>query len=587
MVTKGLSMEIKGAMNTTYSAGRGIRHSIEIYDPYYRSTLENPTLPMDDPSFDHTIVYKTSGTEGTKSYQASSGKARDWYLEASIRYDRKFGDHNVGGLVLYNQKKTYYPSQYPELPTAYVGLVGRLTYDYKKKYLAEYNMGYNGSENFAPDKRYGFFPAGSLGYVVTEENFMKAQKVVDYLKLRVSAGLVGNDNMSSNRYLYLPGTYKVNLVNSVPADAGMTAGYNFGVDNPVSVPGGQEQRLGNPNVTWEKCFKQNYGVDVYVLDSRLKITADYFMEKRKDILINRSTLPVYTAFTTALLPVTNMGKVDNHGYEVEATWNQFLKDISYWVTGNVSYAKNKIVFQDEAEPNYPYMWKTGHEVGARYGYVAEGFYNSEDFDANGNLVSTLPQPRPLLKLYPGDAKFKDLNDDGYLDADDQTTIGYSNRPRYTFGLNYGARWKNFSLTMSWLGTAQRDLLLGTNFYEPFRGENRSLMQFQYDERWTPETAETAVMPRFSKISRTNNYRTSTLLVRDGSYIRLRNMTLGYDFAGLPTLKQLGVSKLTVELTGYNLLTFDSFKIMDPESQPDNSDTYPVMKLYNLGLKVTF
>ena len=588
LITKGLSFETKAAINTSIATGRGRRHSIETLDPYYLSSLEDATLPITDPTFDRTIVYKTVGTEGVLSYVTpSTSKARDWYIEGSLRYDRRVGNHNVGAMVLYNQKKTYWPSQYRELPTAYVGLVGRLTYDYKYKYLAEFNMGYNGSENFAPDKRFGFFPAGSLGYVVTEEDFMKNQKFVDFLKLRISAGLVGNDNMSNNRYLYLPSTYKVDQIGYNAGQAGQTAGYYFGVENPNAVPGAIEQRIGNPNVTWEKSFKQNYGIDLHVLDSRLKITADVFKERRWDILITRSTIPVYTAFTSALLPVTNLGKVDNQGYEIEATWNQAFKNISYWISGNISYAKNKIVFQDEVEPNEPYMWRTGQSVGSRFGYVAEGFYNESDFDENGNLLSTLPQPSPSQPLYPGDVKYKDLNGDGLISSDDQTTIGYPNRPQYTFGLNYGFRWKNFSMTMSWLGAAQRDLLLGTNFYEPFRGENRSLLQFQYDERWTPETAETAVMPRLSKTSRTYNYRTSSLLVRDGSYIRLRNMTLGYDLSYLSVLNKLGISGLSVELTGFNLLTFSPFKIMDPESQPDNSDTYPVMKLYNLGLKVTF
>lgn len=331
---------------------------------------------------------KTYGTGDKK-------RARDWYVEGSIRYNRKFGEHNVGALLLYNQSKKYYPN-YPnkfwDVLTAYVGLVGRLTYDYKSKYIAEFNIGYNGSENFAPDKRFGTFPAGSIGYVITEEKFIPKNDFLTYLKVRASVGLVGNDNMSSNRFLYLPDSYSINNSDWLQKAYQDKNGYIFGLTNTVYQTAAKELMLGNSNVTWETALKQNYGIDAYFFSDRLKLTVDYFRENRRDILIQRSTVPSLIAMN-GILPVVNMGKVNNQGYEVDLKWNDRIKDFSYYINANVSYSKNKIIYQDEVEPNEPYMWRTGHEVGARFGYLAQGFYNENDFDADGNVRGDLPQPQ--------------------------------------------------------------------------------------------------------------------------------------------------------------------------------------------------
>ncbi len=215
-------------------------------------------------------------------------------------------------MFLYNQSKKYYPAQWVGVPSAYIGFVGRLTYDYKSRYMAEVNFGYNGSENFAPGKRFGAFPAGSIGYILSEEAFMKKQKVVDYLKFRASVGLVGNDNLGNNRFLFLPDSYDVNL-SGVDNWNNNKYGFNFGYNSKALILGALEKRLGNPNVTWETALKQNYGLDVHFLKSRLKISLDYFLEERKDILINRKTIPILTGLTSSILPAVNMGKVKNHG----------------------------------------------------------------------------------------------------------------------------------------------------------------------------------------------------------------------------------------------------------------------------------
>ena len=293
-----------------------------------------------------------------------------------------------------------------------------------------------------------------------------------------------------------------------------------------------------------------------------------------------------TALTSKLLPVVNMGKVENKGYEIELDWNDKIgNDFGYYVNTNMSYSKNKIVFQDEVEPNETYLWRTGQPVGSVFGYVAERFYSEDDFE-DGKLKAEFSKPK--VPVSPGDVKYQDLNEDGLINEDDQKNIGYATRPNYIFGLNFGANYKGFFFSMNWTGAAERSLVMSQAFRRPFNGESRGLMQYQVDNRWTKENAATATQPRFSFSSDSHNYMTSTLWVKNGSYLKLKNLTVGYNFTGYPTLKKIGISQLGLKLTAYNLLTFDHFGIMDPESNPDEyGDTYPVVKIFNLGVNLTF
>lgn len=585
-ITKGLSIDIKGSYNTDYSYIRTAGGHVETYYPYYKSQLDGSGLDINDPNFDKTIVYRIEGQNQANTYSdGDKTTGRDWYLEGSIRYNREFGDHSVGALLLYNQSKKYYPKQYREVPSAYVGFAGRITYDYKQKYMAEFNIGRNGSENFAPDKRFGTFPAGSVGYIISEEDFFPQNNWVTYLKLRASVGLVGNDNMQSNRFLYLPDAYQVNQNNWLEQSYQDKNGYVFGLTNMTYLPAAYESRLGNPNVTWETALKQNYGIDAYFFNDRLKMTVDYFRENRRDILIQRSTVPYLIAISD-ILPVVNMGKVNNQGYEIDLKWDDNIKDFNYYVNANLSYSKNKIVYQDEVEPNEPYMWRTGNEVGARFGHVVEGFYTEADFDSDGTLRDDLPQP--TATVYPGDIKYKDLNGDHVLDSDDVQKIGYPKRPAYTYGLNVGFNYKGFFGSMNWMGTAQTNLQMGNAFRRPFYGSPTAQVLYQYmaDGYWTPERAETAEYPRLSLAS-TYNQSDSEVWLKDGSYIRLKNVTLGYNFTQPKLLKAIGASVLSVQFTGYNLLTFAKQDICDPEGDMTSDNTYPLMKIFTFGINVSF
>lgn len=565
-ITKGLQFKIKVAYNSGYDHTKERATSIESYQPWYRKDVTWMEHPAgSDPN---EVVYIQDGEAGLISYAESFGKSRDWYAEASFDWKRDFGLHHLSALALYNQSKTYYPdSDYPGIPRGYVGLVGRVTYDYDNKYLIEGNVGYNGSENFAPGNRYGFFPAVSGGWVLTQEEFLKDNPVVNFLKIRASYGIVGNDRYHPygtgfmDRFLYLPNSYFIG------------SGYQFGTGTSWS-PGAYEKSFGNSGLSWEKSAKQNYGIDFSLFNQKLSGSIDYFYEKRTDILAKASTDPIIHAMS---LPVLNLGIVSNKGVELNLKWNHKINSFRYWTNLNVSYAKNKIVYQDEVPSEYTYTLKTGHPVGQPFGLKVRGFYyeGMEDV-ADHSYV-----------LKEGDVVYEDLNHDGKIDDNDKTAIGYPSYPLLNAGLTLGFEYKGFDFSMLWVGATKTSRVLEETFRKPL-GEtyDRSLMSHQFTDRWTPETAATAKLPRATIDGVKNNYRDSELWVKDASYLRLKNIEIGYNFR-LPFMPKIGMEKMRVFMTGYNLLTFDKLKISDPESMSSGVPQYPVMRVINFGLNVSF
>lgn len=565
-VTKGLQFKIKVAYNSGYDHTKERATSIESYQPWYRKDVTWMEHPAgSDPN---EVVYIQDGEAGLISYAESFGKSRDWYAEASFDWKRDFDLHHLSALALYNQSKTYYPdSDYPGIPRGYVGLVGRVTYDYDNKYLIEGNVGYNGSENFAPGNRYGFFPAVSGGWVLTQEEFLKDNSVVNFLKIRASYGIVGNDRYHPygtgfmDRFLYLPNSYFIG------------SGYQFGTGTSWS-PGAYEKSFGNSGLSWEKSAKQNYGIDFSLFNQKLSGSIDYFYEKRTDILAKASTDPIIHAMS---LPVLNLGIVSNKGVELNLKWNHKINSFRYWTNLNVSYAKNKIVYQDEVPSEYTYTLKTGHPVGQPFGLKVRGFYyeGMEDV-ADHSYV-----------LKEGDVVYEDLNHDGKIDDNDKTAIGYPSYPLLNAGLTLGFEYKGFDFSMLWVGATKTSRVLEETFRKPL-GEtyDRSLMSHQFTDRWTPETAATAKLPRATIDGVKNNYRDSELWVKDASYLRLKNIEIGYNFR-LPFMPKIGMEKMRVFMTGYNLLTFDKLKISDPESMSSGVPQYPVMRVINFGLNVSF
>ena len=600
-ITPGLSMNIKGAYNTNYNvkASRTPSGADSMCTPIYLGSIETPGMDFWDPRFDRTIVYQTDGVSGLHeqmSYGEEVGRGRNWYGEFSLNYSRSFGDHDVSALFLYNQSKKYYPETkidgkvfYMDIPTAYVGYVGRMTYAYKKRYMVDLNAGYNGSENFAPDKRFGFFPAVSAGWILSEEKFMKKQKVIDFLKLRASYGIVGNDKMENARFLYMAGAWSG--YNTVAKGQGS---WQFGKDGGTGLlPDAKENTMGNPDVTWEKVAKQNYGIDLKMFDSRLSLTADVFFEKRKDILSTRNTLP---AITDINLPKINLGKVNNHGYELSLGWNDRAGKEDYWLKANVSYAKNKIIYMDEVVPNEPYMAETGRSTGLTYGYIFDRFLQKDDFDADGNLKKDengrqiLPQ-MALGTPRPGDALFKDLNGDGVINGDDKTRFGYAERPDYVFGFLGGLKWKNFEFSMQWTAAMNASRILDGEYRNAFGSTNsRMLLKFLADGRWTEENPNSR-FPRLTFMNKSHYLQTSDLWLMNGSYLRLKTAEISYTLPQKDFLKKVGIESVRFYCNGYNLLTLfsDLNDIdIDPEGVTDGgNNNYPNIRIYNFGVNISF
>ncbi len=562
-LTKGLSLNLKGSYNSSYDHNKTRAKST----PYYTVHYEDPLNPRPEERFMRKV-----GEESAFGYNEWFGRSRDWNLEASLRYARDFGKHHVSALALYNQWREQYPDgekfDFVEIPRGYVGFVGRLTYDYNNRYMVDFNMGYNGSENFAPGRRYGFFPAFSAGWIISEENFMKNQDFLSYLKVRGSYGLVGNDLVQGkSRFFYLPDSYNP-----------WTGGYNFGTNVSANRPGATEKILGNPWVTWEKAGKQNYGVDFSVLDDKLSGSFDYFIEKRNDILTSRNTAP---GFLAVQMPVLNIGVVHNRGYEATLKWNHSIEEVKYWVSANVSYAKNKIIYKDEVPRAYEWLYETGRSVGQQFGYVFDGFVTADDLKPDSGM------PVHAGDLSEGDVKYKDLNNDGVIDDNDIMYIGYPKYPRLNGGVTIGASYKGFDFSMMWVGAAQASRFVGETLRRPFGYTNdRSLLQYMFDERWTPETAETATFPKIAFKNVDNNYKNSTLWLKDASYLRLKNLQVGYTFSG-DWMKSVKIQSLRFYVSGENLVTIDHLKISDPEATDDSQFNYPLLMVINFGLNINF
>lgn len=580
IITPGLSISLKGAYDNKFTLAKTrTGGAIEYQTVYYKSYFDtNGSMAQTDPDYDKTHIYVPTGSDTPLTYSESQGRAQNWYIEGRLNYERTFDDHRVSGLVLYNQSRNYYPSTYTYIPRSYLGIVGRATYAYRSRYLLDANIGYNGSENFAPGStRFGVFPSFSGGWIASEEKFMQNQDIISYLKLRASWGRVGNDQGISTRFMYMPAVWS------------NSGNYSFGVNNSVTQQGAAMSTPGNSEVTWETAEKQNYGFDIKLFQNRLTASFDYFIEHRTGILITPNSTPSIIATS---LPNLNLGKVNNKGYEISVGWSDRIgNDFDYFVNANLSFARNKIIFMDEVPNLYSYMNETGGSTGRQTGvYQYERLYQYSDFiiEADGSLTLNPALPQPYQKVYPGDAKYADLNDDMIVDGNDKCVAGYSTNPEYTFGFNAGFNWKGFNFSMNWVGATNVSRMYDIEYRIPFTNAGkRGLLTYFYNECWTPENQLGAKYPRPSEESESWNSEDSTLWLVDASYLRLKSLNLGYTITKGKLLDKLGISSLGLTFSGYNLLTFSPLKYLDPESNPDRMGDYPLVKLYSLGLKLNF
>ena len=575
-ITQGLSFKAKASYNSEYTAqknrqngfGTGVVYVATLVDGNEVLRKENITWPI--------------------PYNEGKWGSRNWYAEASFDYARRFGKHNVGALLLYNQSKTYYPwdsdgSIYQSIPKGYVGLVGRVTYDYDTKYLVDFNIGYNGSENFAPGKRYGLFPSISLGWIPSAESWWEPVKnVIGYLKLRGSWGLVGNDNTNGARFLYLPGAWQ--FYQGATTVNPQKRGANFGTSGNW-LQAVKELTTGNPDVTWETATKINLGVDAGFFKDRLHAYVDFFWEDRKDILVsNASTLPAVTSLPSSYV---NQGRVKNHGYEITLNWEDRKGDFRYSISPNFAFARNQVIEMLEVPPMYDYLRHTGLPVGQRFGYDLFEFYQpgtEERYQAKYGVA--MPDQKVDLKY--GDAVYVDLNGDGQIDANDQKALGYTDTPEITFSLNTAFHWKGLDFSMLWTGADHVNRQLNGYFRDQFGSTNTSaLAQWVADNSWTEDNPN-AILPRISFTNRVHNNHDSQAWLVDSRYIRLKNVEIGYTFNKSQQLKFFNY--IRVYLSGQNLLTFSRFDGNDPEAPGSGLDfgvRYPMTRVFNIGAQFNF
>lgn len=575
-ITKGLSFHIKGSYNSGFTSYTQAAASVATYTPVLQD--------------DGSIAYKKFGQNSQLKYEdRDPGKSRNWYMEAAFNYARDFGNHHVTGLVLYNQSKTYYPSTFSDIPQGYVGIVGRATYDWKNRYLAEVNVGYNGSENFAPEKRFGTFPAGSFGWIVSEEKFWAPIKnVVNFLKFRYTIGLVGNDKIGGSRFMYMSDPYAVNNSSLINRDG---HGFIFGINNSTASPGAYEDGKNNADVTWEKALKTNYGVDVNFFDDRLRTSFDYYHEDRKDILLRDGTAPSVLGFA---VPMANLGRMRSWGWEITLKWNDMIgKDFRYNVGLNLMYNQNRVVDRKEAPMNEEYMYQKGRRLGSRSQYLFFEYYNEDTTPIRYQEVYGVDMPKQLEEnLKNGDCVYVDLSGDGKIDANDASrNYGFTDDPEYMAGLNLGFSWKGFDFSMQWTGAWNVSRNISSVFRQPFMDRNNDnkggLLVYMLDNTWTNDNPNpNAVYPRATIAHKDNNYAQSTLWEKDAKYLRLKNVQLAYNF-NLPFMKKLKLNTMQLAFSGYNLLTFTPYVWGDPESRASDSPSYPLTKTYSLSLKLGF
>ncbi|MEI7757997.1 MAG: TonB-dependent receptor [Bacteroidota bacterium] len=576
-LTKGLSIHANGVYQNNYSK-------------YYAETIGYPlyTVQRDVNNPNQLDFY--GGVQSANSINTSAG-ASTWskiYFDAGIDYDRTFGDHKVTALLLGKASQYNMPSDGYNTPSGLMGLVGRLTYNYKERYMLEYDLGFNGTEQFAKDQRFGYFPAYSVGWVPTNETFLKENKWVTFLKIRASYGEVGNDMLggTGRRYLYLPNTYNINLSN--PWNQGYYLGTSNGsVQNPY-YKGASEGALGNPLITWETAKKSDVGLDARFLSDRLSLTADYFYESRSNILTTLGVLPVTFGVPSTNMPPANVGRTINEGYEVSLGWKDKMGQVGYSANLGVSYAKNRIIYMSEAPNPYTWMNRTGFPIGQYFGLVSDGFYNTAQELAN-RPFNTYANNQATL----GDIRYKDLNGDGKIDVKDMAPIGYANLPQYHFNATLGLNYKGFDISVLIIGTANGSFYINQNYSKPYILGYGNLFTYQYNERWTAEkfaAGESITYPRLDLNTGTNNYTTSDFWLKSNDFFRVKNIVIAYTLPSGFT-KHLQMNSVRLYLNANNIYTFanalSKFGI-DPEQTDTNSAwLYPLVETYNVGLNINF
>lgn len=562
-ITKGL--KVKGLVNMKTWAQQSYRRWI---DPYYYGIVDGSWAP--DENGRETYELTRIGSSGNNYVsEADNGKNTDRtiYIDARLDYNRSFGKHAVSGMLMYMQREY----RNGTIPHRNQGLSGRFTYDFDHRYLVEFNFGYNGSERLAEGERFEFFPAASVGWVVSSEKFWKpVEEYVNFLKLRGSYGIVGSDETGegagANHFLYLD---KVTI--------GSGGGFYLGAGphNGDYRNGPGFQQYATQDACWERVYKLDLGIDIELFN-QLKITADYFHDKREKILMKRSSFPRLLGYANAV-PWSNVGKVDNSGFDVSLNWKtQPVKDMWVDLRANFTYNKNKYVYKDE--PEYPYVWKTetGKPLNRRVGYICDGFFESQ---AEIDNAPSQPYGKEILEV--GDLKYRDVNGDGTINSDDEVMISpYGATPRIQWGAGMNITYKNWDFGVFFNGSAKRSIMI--NGLQPFGSgigtSEHNLMKFIADNHYSLNDPDNfnVLYPRLGITAdqTKHNMVASSFWLRSGSFVRFKTLELGYTFK----------RKYRIYFTTDNLAVWSGFKEWDPEL---SWNSYPLSQTFNIGAQLKF
>lgn len=496
------------------------------------------------------------------------------YLEFSLGYNHTFAKkHAVDALFLYNQRSYDWGDIQPKRSQ---GIAGRLSYTFDRRYVGEFNFGYNGSENFAKGHRFGFFPSLALGWIISEEKFMRnSADWLTLLKLKGSIGKVGNDDIGGRRFAYLT------TINTG------ASGYHFGYAGDYWRQGYSEGEVGVNNLTWETSTKTNVGIELG-LWNEFNLQFDYFYEHRTNIFMQRKTIPTQAGFLSN--PYANYGVVDNSGVDGTVTWNhKFGKDLRVALRANFTYAKNEVKEYDEPESvKGTYRSLTGRSIGTLWGLQAERLYTDDDFE-NGKLKAGIPTPNIGSVVRPGDIKYRDMNDDGVVDAKDEGYIGGTTTPRIVYGFGGNVEYKNFDFSFFFQGTGQSYRIIGgTQYFIPGSGQGvMGNVYANYKDCWTEENPSQDVFwPRLSESTNPNNNYASTWWKKDMSFLRLKSIELGYTLPRSIT-KAIYSNNIRFFVSGNNLFYISKFKLWDPELDTADGLKYPSMRSVMFGFQLNF
>ena len=536
---------------------------------------------------DGTLDYDRVAEERNMFQESGSDGLRNEFFEAELHYSRGFKHHHLGGTLKYNQSSKI-KTVGQGIARRNQGLAGRFTYNWNYRYFIDFNFGYTGSENFAAGHRFGFFPAISGAWNIAEESLIKKHlKWMNMFKIRYSYGKVGNDNLGNTRFPYL---YDIETMTKKDGDKTVdTGGYNFGDYTFDRYYGGMRySSLSSPNVTWEIATKHDLGIDFSFFNDKLSGSVDYFNEKREGIYMLREYLPGIVGLESN--PSANVGKVTSEGFDGHFTFRQKLGAVGLTIRSNITYSKNEIVDRDEENNYYWYKMQKGHRVNQARGLISLGLF--KDYD---DIRNSPVQDFDGYKVMPGDIKYKDVNGDGKIDGNDQVAIGATTKPNLIYGFGIAANWKGLDVNLHFQGAGKSTYFIDGSTVHMFKlgdGWGNVLSEMANSNRWIsadisgdPATENpNAEYPRLSYGPNSNNYQQSTYWLRNGSYLRLKTVEVGYT---LPTqlVNKVHFNTVRIFFVGTNLLTWSAFKLWDPEMGSTDGKRYPLSKNLSLGISV--